>query len=89
MDSCSLCCEESKAWAIGHCEHAMCLGCSVRLRVLCDQRDCPVCREKLNKVRVASPAVVPSVYYTMQAVGVSVGGPPIFLYNAVYCYTGV
>ena len=54
MDACSLCCNESQSWAVGPCEHATCLVCSVRLRVLCDQRDCPVCREKLNKVRVAS-----------------------------------
>ena len=54
MDACSLCCDESHSWAVGPCEHATCLVCSVRLRVLCDQRDCPVCREKLNKVRVAS-----------------------------------
>ncbi|CAI8020793.1 E3 ubiquitin-protein ligase ZNF598 [Geodia barretti] len=53
MDACSLCCNESQSWAVGPCEHATCLVCSVRLRVLCDQRDCPVCREKLNKVVVS------------------------------------
>ena len=47
---CVVCCDESQTWAVGACEHATCLLCTVRLRVLCEQKECPVCREKVDKV---------------------------------------
>ena len=49
---CTLCCEESSAWAIGSCDHFVCLTCSARLRVLCEKKECPICRERNDKVSV-------------------------------------
>ena len=49
---CTLCCEEASAWAVGSCEHAVCLTCSARLRVLCGKKECPICREVNDKVSV-------------------------------------
>ena len=47
---CALCCQEAGAWAVGTCEHPVCLTCSARLRILCQQKECPVCRERNDKV---------------------------------------
>ena len=47
---CTLCCQETVAWAVPACDHALCLTCVTRLRVLCEQKECPVCRETIEKV---------------------------------------
>lgn len=47
---CTLCYHEAKVWVVSPCDHSMCLKCSCRLRVLCDMKECPVCREKNDKV---------------------------------------
>ena len=47
---CVVCCHETKIWAMGECNHPTCLLCSARLRVLCGQNDCPVCRMNLKEV---------------------------------------
>jgi hypothetical protein len=39
-------------WVVSSCDHSMCLKCSVRLRVLCDTKECPVCRKHSDKVIV-------------------------------------
>lgn len=36
--------------AFGRCDHHVCYVCSARLRVICDQPDCPICRDKLENV---------------------------------------
>lgn len=48
---CDLCCHETKDWVLGQCDHPTCLRCSTKLRLLCGQKECPVCREPLKKVR--------------------------------------
>ena len=50
--ACSLCCREASAWAVSVCDHPSCLTCYARLRVLCGQKECPVCREQLELVSV-------------------------------------
>lgn len=50
--ACSLCCHETKEWVISPCDHHICLTCAARLRVLCDTKECPVCRENNEKVIV-------------------------------------
>jgi hypothetical protein len=42
--------EREKIFALGRCDHSVCYVCSARLRAICDQQDCPICREKLDCV---------------------------------------
>lgn len=48
--SCVLCCQELEVLALGRCDHPVCFRCSTKMRVLCEQRYCAVCREELDKV---------------------------------------
>ncbi|XP_062955679.1 E3 ubiquitin-protein ligase ZNF598 isoform X2 [Cynocephalus volans] len=48
--SCVLCCGELEATALGRCDHPVCYRCSTKMRVLCEQRYCAVCREELRQV---------------------------------------
>ena len=49
-DQCSVCWNDIKIFAIGFCNHPICYICSTRMRVLCSQKDCPICRQDLSKV---------------------------------------
>ncbi|XP_016279178.2 E3 ubiquitin-protein ligase ZNF598 isoform X1 [Monodelphis domestica] len=48
--SCVLCCGDLEATALGKCDHPVCFRCSTKMRVLCEQRYCAVCREELRQV---------------------------------------
>uniref|UniRef100_A0AAY5K2Y9 RING-type E3 ubiquitin transferase n=1 Tax=Esox lucius TaxID=8010 RepID=A0AAY5K2Y9_ESOLU len=48
--NCVLCCQEFEIFALGKCDHPVCYRCSTKMRVLCDQKYCAVCREELDKV---------------------------------------
>ncbi|XP_075686675.1 E3 ubiquitin-protein ligase ZNF598 [Rhinoderma darwinii] len=48
--NCVLCCQEFDVFAIGKCDHPVCYRCSTKMRVLCEQKYCAVCREELEKV---------------------------------------
>ncbi|XP_073504498.1 E3 ubiquitin-protein ligase ZNF598 isoform X2 [Phyllobates terribilis] len=48
--NCVLCCQELDLFAIGKCDHPVCYRCSTKMRVLCEQKYCAVCREELDKV---------------------------------------
>uniref|UniRef100_A0A3Q3VK64 RING-type E3 ubiquitin transferase n=1 Tax=Mola mola TaxID=94237 RepID=A0A3Q3VK64_MOLML len=48
--NCVLCCQEYEIYALGKCDHPVCYRCSTKMRVLCDQKYCAVCREELDKV---------------------------------------
>ncbi|XP_049924264.1 E3 ubiquitin-protein ligase ZNF598 [Epinephelus moara] len=48
--NCVLCCQEVSIIALGKCDHPVCYRCSTKMRVLCDQKYCAVCREELDKV---------------------------------------
>lgn len=48
---CPVCCEPIVLKAAGTCNHNVCHRCSLRLRVLCNTQDCPVCRSELKQVR--------------------------------------
>ncbi|XP_066432750.1 E3 ubiquitin-protein ligase ZNF598 isoform X2 [Eleutherodactylus coqui] len=48
--NCVLCCQEMDVFAIGKCDHPVCYRCSTKMRVLCEQKYCAVCREELDKV---------------------------------------
>ncbi|XP_037112541.1 E3 ubiquitin-protein ligase ZNF598 [Syngnathus acus] len=47
---CVLCCQDSDIFAFGKCDHPVCYRCSTKMRVLCEQKYCAVCREELDKV---------------------------------------
>ncbi|KAE8578978.1 hypothetical protein XENTR_v10023864 [Xenopus tropicalis] len=48
--SCVLCCQDLDIYAVGKCDHPICYRCSTKMRVLCEQKYCAVCREELDKV---------------------------------------
>ncbi|XP_026181626.1 E3 ubiquitin-protein ligase ZNF598 [Mastacembelus armatus] len=48
--NCVLCCQEVDIFALGKCDHPVCYRCSTKMRVLCEQKYCAVCREELDKV---------------------------------------
>ncbi|XP_028843065.1 E3 ubiquitin-protein ligase ZNF598 [Denticeps clupeoides] len=47
---CVLCCQDIDIFALGKCDHPVCYRCSTKMRVLCEQRYCAVCRVELDKV---------------------------------------
>uniref|UniRef100_A0A182JT38 RING-type E3 ubiquitin transferase n=1 Tax=Anopheles christyi TaxID=43041 RepID=A0A182JT38_9DIPT len=47
---CVVCFKPILYFAIGECDHLCCYECSTRIRVLCQQNDCPICRRDLAKV---------------------------------------
>uniref|UniRef100_A0A4W3JH54 RING-type E3 ubiquitin transferase n=1 Tax=Callorhinchus milii TaxID=7868 RepID=A0A4W3JH54_CALMI len=49
-ESCVLCCQELEVYALGKCDHSVCYRCSTKMRVLCEQKYCAVCRLELDKV---------------------------------------
>ncbi|XP_038675176.1 E3 ubiquitin-protein ligase ZNF598 [Scyliorhinus canicula] len=48
--SCVLCCQELEFFAVGKCDHPVCYRCSTKMRALCGQRYCAVCRLELDQV---------------------------------------
>lgn len=47
---CVLCCQDLDIFAVGKCDHPVCYRCSTKMRVLCEQKYCAVCRVELDKV---------------------------------------
>ncbi|KAG5678449.1 hypothetical protein PVAND_008121 [Polypedilum vanderplanki] len=48
--SCVVCFKPTLIFSIGSCNHPVCYECSARMRVLCMQNECPICRQDLPKV---------------------------------------
>ena len=54
--SCVVCCQRvpgpsrKEFYAIGPCDHPVCVECSTKMRVLCDQDECAICRGEITKV---------------------------------------
>ncbi|XP_053210683.1 E3 ubiquitin-protein ligase ZNF598-like [Panonychus citri] len=54
--SCDVCChsipgEHRRAiFAIGSCDHPICYHCSTKMRVLCEQNECPICRQDVSEI---------------------------------------
>ena len=48
--TCVLCCDEIEIFAKGSCDHVICFRCSSRMRALCEETYCAVCRHELKKV---------------------------------------
>lgn len=49
-DPCVVCFRECKYFSVGECDHPVCFECSTRMRVLCRQNECPICRQEAAKV---------------------------------------
>lgn len=55
--ACVVCCQNvpgpcrNELYAIGPCEHPVCYECSTKMRLLCEQNECPICRQEILKVR--------------------------------------
>lgn len=47
---CVVCFKDVEIYSIGVCDHAVCFECSTRMRVLCKQMECPICRGDMPKV---------------------------------------
>lgn len=54
--SCVVCCQKvpgpsrKELYAIGPCDHPVCYECSTKMRLLCEQNECPICRQEILKV---------------------------------------
>lgn len=49
-ETCVVCFKTASIFSIGECDHPVCYECSTRMRVLCRQNECPICRQDLGKV---------------------------------------
>lgn len=49
-NTCVVCFKNVEIFSIGVCDHPVCYECSTRMRVLCCQNECPICRQDLPKV---------------------------------------
>lgn len=54
--TCVVCCQKvpgpsrKELFAIGPCDHPVCFECSTKMRLLCEQNECPICRQEILKV---------------------------------------
>ena len=53
-EHCAICLNRMQIYAVGRCNHPVCSECSTRMRILCAQNECPICRQDMPKVRVCS-----------------------------------
>ena len=51
-DVCNVCHDDIEIYAVGKCEHFVCYKCSTRMRLLCEQMYCAICRADLPEVSV-------------------------------------
>lgn len=49
-NACVVCFKNFDLFSLGECDHPVCYECSTRMRVLCQQNECPICRQVLSKV---------------------------------------
>lgn len=49
-NTCVVCFKGVDIYSIGQCDHPVCYECSTRMRVLCRQNECPICRQDMPKV---------------------------------------
>uniref|UniRef100_A0A1B6LIS3 RING-type E3 ubiquitin transferase n=1 Tax=Graphocephala atropunctata TaxID=36148 RepID=A0A1B6LIS3_9HEMI len=49
-NTCVVCFKNVDIFSIGDCDHPVCYECSTRMRVLCRQNECPICRHDMQKV---------------------------------------
>lgn len=49
-NTCVVCFKNVLYYSIGECDHPVCYECSTRMRALCVQNECPICRQELSRV---------------------------------------
>ena len=49
-EHCPVCLNRMQIYAVGMCNHPVCSECSTRMRILCAQNECPICRQDMPKV---------------------------------------
>ncbi|KAJ8730213.1 hypothetical protein PYW07_017251 [Mythimna separata] len=49
-NTCVVCFKNVLYYSLGECDHPVCFECSTRMRVLCLQNECPICRQDLSRV---------------------------------------
>lgn len=49
-EPCVVCFKRVNTFSIGLCDHPVCFECGTRMRVLCQQNECPICRQEMPKV---------------------------------------
>ena len=53
-ECCPVCSEEIEIFAVGVCDHTICYICSTRIRAVCEEMYCAICRGKLPWVSSCS-----------------------------------
>ena len=53
-EHCPVCLNRMQIYAVGMCNHPVCSECSTRMRILCGQNECPICRQDMPKVIILS-----------------------------------
>ena len=48
--TCVVCAQSIEIYAVGQCDHYICFKCSTKIRLLCEEDLCPVCRKELPRV---------------------------------------
>jgi hypothetical protein len=51
-NTCVVCFKNVFIYSVGECDHPVCYECSTRMRVLCRQNECPICRQDMPKVKI-------------------------------------
>ncbi|XP_054283909.1 E3 ubiquitin-protein ligase ZNF598-like [Macrosteles quadrilineatus] len=49
-NTCVVCFKNVDIFSVGDCDHPVCYECSTRMRVLCRQNECPICRHDMQRV---------------------------------------
>lgn len=49
-NNCVVCFKNVRIYSVGECDHPVCYECSTRMRVLCRQNECPMCRHEMGMV---------------------------------------
>ncbi|KAF5290869.1 hypothetical protein FQR65_LT11508 [Abscondita terminalis] len=49
-NACVVCFKNVDLFSVGVCDHPVCFECSTRMRVLCNQIECPICRQEMPRV---------------------------------------
>ncbi|XP_031620728.1 E3 ubiquitin-protein ligase ZNF598 [Contarinia nasturtii] len=56
--TCVVCFKIVDIFSIGECDHPVCYECSTRMRVLCKQNECPICR-RINQKVIFTSEILP------------------------------
>lgn len=57
-NTCVVCFKNVEIFSIGVCDHPVCYECSTRMRVLCRQNECPICRHNMQQVNILLNSVL-------------------------------